>query len=163
VSVLNTVSFGLAGWQTATSAQFDAGIASLMFRQQLWGYPVGLFIHVPDLTGPQVWGLVASLKNHGSTVMLNTDLRDWIVSGLPVPGGTPAGSYYAFPTIGAADFTRLATSPDVGRGIAIAPIGSTTFDYDLNGAHRTGNWDIGAYQLTGSKLTGAKLAGAKLN
>ena len=150
VGLMNVVSFGMAGWNGITAAQMDAGIESLIFRQKLWGYPVGLFIHMPDLSGAQIFQVLSGLSNHGSTVKLNTELRDWMLgSWTVIPNTTPSAAYFQVPQLGAAfSAARTAISPDVGAGTP------TSYPVDINGVQRVGAWDIGAYQLQKSVFGG---------
>ena len=152
VGVMNTVSFGMAGWKTNTAAQMDAGIDNLIFRQNLWGYPVGLFIHMPDLTSAQMYQVLAALRSHGATVKLNTELRDWMLgSWTVVPNTTPSGVYYQLPQSGGAfSAARSALSPDIGKGQNLG----APYNFDINGVQRTGAWDIGAYQFASAALGG---------
>lgn len=157
VGLMNIVSLGMAAWNTSTAAQMDAGTNCLVFRQKLWGYPVGLFIHMPDLTGSQILQTLAGLTNHGATVKLNTQLRDWMLSSWTViPNTTPAAAYYQLPQPGAAfSAVRTAMSPDVGAGQNLG----APYDYDINGVRRTEAWDIGAYQRVNVILGGGTGSG----
>ncbi len=152
VGLMNVVSFGMAAWNVNTAAQMDAGINSLMFRQKLWGYPAGLFIHMPDLTGAQIFQVLSGLSNHGSTVKLNTELRDWMLgSWTVIPNTTPSAAYFQLPQPGGAfNAARTAMSPDVGAGQNVG----APYNYDINGVQRAGAWDIGAYQLQKAVLGG---------
>lgn len=152
VGLMNVVSFGMAAWNGNTAAQMDAGIDSLIFRQKIWGYPVGLFIHMPDLSGTQIFQVLSGLNNHGATVKLNTELRDWILGNWTViPNTTPSGVYFQLPQPGGAfNAARTAMSPDVGAGQNVG----APYNYDINGVQRTWAWDIGAYQLQKAALGG---------
>jgi hypothetical protein len=163
IDALGFQSYGIASFHGYTAAQIDGFIQALLFRQKLWGYPVGIFIHNSELTATEVGYVLDALANHGATVMRNSDLIAWLnaqpvasVTGTP---GQPGAYRTAPPSGGPFAPTRLPTSPDVGAGQNLAFLG-TSFEYDLNGIHRSGNWDIGAYQMPQAKLQGAQLAGA---
>jgi hypothetical protein len=157
VGLMNIVSFGMVGWNTNTSAQMDVGLDSLMFRQKLWGYPIGLYIHMPDFTGTQIFQTLAGLGNHGSTVKLNTELRDWMLgSWTAIPNTTPSGVFFQLPQSGPAfSAVRTVLSPDIGAGQNLG----APWNYDINGVQRTGAWDIGAYQMENAVLGGGAGSG----
>ena len=164
VNVQNIVSLAVAPWGAAngtalTQAQFDARVAALVFKQRLWGYPAGLFVHAPDLNATEVGYLVAGLQGHGATVMRNSDLQAWISSGSAVPG--TSGTFYQSGQTGPdAAFARLVGSQDQGVGEYLG----AGYQYDLNGKLRGDtNWDIGAYSVgaaPGSRWSGARWSGA---
>jgi len=59
MNLQNIVSLAATPWGAAsgaalTQAEFDARVAALVFKQKLWGYPVGLFVHAPDLNAAEV-------------------------------------------------------------------------------------------------------------
>jgi hypothetical protein len=147
--VLNILSQGLVpGYQNLGYQQMRSRVSQDVFKNALWGRPIGYFWHVNELRPDEVANFADALVQGGATLESNTQLVNILLSCQPndvVPVGYVLGSYYVCAGSGTeADFRPTLNSPvkDVGANLG------AEYQYDLMGISQntfgTG-WEIGAY------------------
>ncbi len=119
-----------------------------LFKNALWGRPIGYFWHVNELRPDEVENMMDALVQGGATLESNTQMVNLLLgcsANDAVPAGYVAGSYYVCPSNGVeADFRPTANSPVRDRG---ANMGAE-YQYDLMGINQNlfgTQWEIGAY------------------
>jgi hypothetical protein len=147
--VLNILSQGMApNYQGLTYRQLRNRVSQDLFKNALWGRPIGYFWHVNELRPDEVENFMDALVQGGATLKSNTQmvnlLRSCTANDL-VPEGYVAGSYYACPGNGVeADFRPTANSPVNDAGVNLG----AEYQYDLQGINQNSvgtRWEIGAY------------------
>gem|GEM_PF-742469 len=162
INVEDITSFGVnPSWQGlfgVTPALLNQKIQALVWKEEVWGVPWGIFWHNQELVqndpvgGTEITNLIQDFKNAGATVLKNTDLVNWITSGTQAAGVLPVdGNYYyksaaanAYGATGGIDFRPTASSPvvDTGANLGVA------YEIDLNGINQNSygsGWEIGAH------------------
>ena len=147
--VYNILSQGIVPtYQGLSSAQMRNRIAQDLFKNALWGRPVGYFWHVGELRPDEVVNLADALVQGGAVLESNTSLVNLLRScsaNSNVPDGYVAGSYFVCPGRGVeADFRPTANSPVRDAGVNLG----AEFQYDLMGINQNSfgtGWEIGAY------------------
>jgi hypothetical protein len=147
--VFNILSQGMVpNYQGLTYRQFRNRVSQDLFKNALWGRPIGYFWHINELRPDEVENFMDALKQGGATLKSNTQMVNFLRSCAAndvVPAGYVAGSYYACPGNGVeADFRPTANSPVNGVG---ANLGAE-YQYDLMGINQNSvgaGWEIGAY------------------
>jgi hypothetical protein len=147
--VFNILSQGVVpNYQGLTYQQMRNRVRQDLFKNALWGRPIGYFWHVNELRPDEVANFMDALVQGGATLKSNTQMVNFLLSCQPndvVPSGYVAGSYYACPSSGTeADFRPTVNSPirDVGLNLG------AEYQYDLLGINQNSfgsGWDIGAY------------------
>ena len=157
--VENVTSFGVnPSWMGLTPASLQQKVQALVWKEQVWGVPWGIFWHynattqAGELSATEVTNLIADLQASGATILKNTDLVNWILGGTLSQGtGTTDGNFYykspalnAFSSNGALDFRPTAASPvvDAGQNLGAA------YQIDINGVNQNSwgsGWEIGAH------------------
>jgi hypothetical protein len=156
-NVQDITSFGVnPSWQGSsgvTPAMLNQKIQALVWKEQVWGVPWGVFWHNQELTqndptgGTEITNLIQDFKNAGATVMTNTSLVNWLTSGTLAAGtGVTDGNYYykSAATSMNLDFRPTAQSPVVNAGQNLG----SAYAIDINGINQNsyGNaWEIGAH------------------
>lgn len=160
----NILSQGInPNFQNLTYSQMRHQMWVDLFKNALWGRPIGFFFHVYELPYDQVENMFDALREGGATFISNTafvnklltspcaanDAVPPIVSALDKGPGYVAGSFYTCPSTGVeADWRETANSPTLGTGTS-AP--GANYQYDLMGNLRS-TWDMGAYQYVPMSL-----------
>jgi hypothetical protein len=145
----NILSQGMVpNYQGLTYQQFRNRIDQDLFKNALWGRPIGYFWHVNELRPDEVENFMDALVQGGATLESNTQMVNFLLSCTAndvVPAGYLAGSYYVCPSSGVeADFRPTVNSPVRDAGVNLG----TEYQYDLLGINQNLNgtgWEIGAY------------------
>ena len=147
--VLNILSQGVVpNYQNLSYQQLRNRVSQDLFKNALWGRPIGYFWHVNELRPDEVANFMDALVQVGATLESNTQMVNVLLSCQPndvVPAGYVPGSYYVCPSSGVeADFRPTVNSPvrDVGANLG------AEYQYDLLGINQNSygaGWEIGAY------------------
>jgi hypothetical protein len=167
-NVQNITSFGVnpswMGVSGVTPAILNQKIQALVWKESVWGVPWGIFWHLNELTqddpvgGTEITNLIQDFKNSGATVLTNTGLVNWLLSGTEETG-TDGNDYYALPaTSMALDFRPTENSPvvDAGENLGAA------YELDINGVNQNSygsGWEIGAHVYEGYSAYGGGTGG----
>ena len=162
-NVQNITSFGVnpswMGVSGVTPAMLNQKIQALVWKESVWGVPWGIFWHLNELTnddpvgGTEITNLIQDFKNSGATVLTNTGLVNWLLSGTQ-ESGTDGNYYHALPaTSMTLDFRPTKNSPvvDVGENLGAA------YELDINGVNQNtygSGWEIGAHVYEGYAVYG---------
>ncbi len=147
--VLNILSQGIVpNYQGLTYQQMRNRVSQDLFKNALWGRPIGYFWHVNELRPDEVANFMDAVVQGGATLESNTQMVEFLLgctANDAVPSGYVAGSYYVCPSTGLeADFRPTANSPVRDKG-AILP---AEYQYDLMGINQNSfgsSWEMGAY------------------
>ena len=147
--VFNVLSQGIVlYYQGLSYQQMRNRVSQDLFKNALWGRPIGYFWHVNELRPDEVENFMDAFVQGGATLESNTQMVNLLLSCQPndvVPSGYVAGSYYVCPSSGEeADFRPTVNSPvrDVGANLGVE------YQYDLLGINQNSfgsGWEIGAY------------------
>jgi hypothetical protein len=147
--VFNILSQGIApSFQNLSYQQMRNRVSQDVFKNALWGRPIGYFWHVNELRPDEVANFMDALVQAGATLESNTQMVNYLLSCEPndvVPSGYVPGSYYVCPASGVeVDFLPTVNSPvrDVGANLG------AEYQYDLMGINQNSfgtGWEIGAY------------------
>ena len=154
-NVQNITSFGVnPSWQGLQPTALNQKIQALVWKEQVWGVPWGIFWHLNELTnndpvgGTEITNLIQDFKTSGATIQTNTGLVNWLSGGTQVTG-TDGNSYYVLPaTSMTLDFRPTKSSPVVAAGQNLG----TAYALDINGVKQNSNgsrWEIGAHVYQG--------------
>jgi hypothetical protein len=145
----NILSQGIVpNYQGLSYQQMRNLVSQDVFKNALWGRPIGYFWHVNELRPDEVENFMDALVQVGATLMSNTQMVNLLLSchaNDVTPPGYVAGSYYACAGSGAdADFRPTVNSPvrDAGANLGVE------YQYDLTGINQNSygaKWEIGAY------------------
>jgi hypothetical protein len=147
--VFNILSQGaVPNYQGLTYQQIRNRVSQDLFKNALWGRPIGYFWHVNELRPDEVANFMDALVQGGATLESNTQMVNVLLSCQPndvVPSGYVQGSYYVCASSGTeADFRPTVNSPVKDAG---ANLGAE-YQYDLLGINQNlygAGWEIGAY------------------
>jgi len=147
--VLNILSQGIVpNYQSLSYQQIRNRVNQDLFKNALWGRPIGYFWHVNELRPDEVANFMDALVQGGATLESNTQMVNVLLSCQPndvVPSGYVSGSYYVCASSGTeADFRPTVNSPVKDAG---ANMGAE-YQYDLLGINQNlygARWEIGAY------------------
>ena len=147
--VFNILSQGIVPYyQGLTYQQMRNRVSQDLFKNALWGRPIGYFWHVSELRPDQVENFMDAFVQGGATLLSNTQMVNLLLSCQAndvVPSGYVAGSYYVCPSSGTeADFRPTANSPVRNVGLNLG----AEYQYDLLGINQNSygsGWAIGAY------------------
>jgi hypothetical protein len=162
-NVQNITSFGVnpswMGVTGVTPAMLNQKIQALVWKESVWGVPWGVFWHLNELVqddpvgGTEITNLIQDFKNSGATVLTNTGLVNWLLSGTQETG-TDGNYYYALPaTSMTLDFRPTKNSPVVDAGENLG----TAYELDINGVNQNSygtGWEIGAHVYEGYAVYG---------
>jgi hypothetical protein len=147
--VFNVLSQGIVpNYQGLTYQQMRNRVSQDLFKNALWGRPIGYFWHVNELRPDEVENFMDAFVQGGATLESNTQMVNFLLSCQAndvVPSGYVAGSYHVCPSSGVeADFRPTVNSPvrDVGLNLG------AEYQYDLLGINQNSNgsgWEIGSY------------------
>ena len=147
--VLNILSQGaVPNYQGLSYQAMRNRVSQDLFKNALWGRPIGYFWHVNELRPDEVANFMDALVQGGATLESNTQMVNVLLSCQPndvVPTGYMSGSYYVCAGSGAAaDFRPTVNSPvrDAGANLG------AEYQYDLLGINQNSygsGWEIGAY------------------
>lgn len=147
--VLNILSQGaVPNYQGLSYQAMRNRVSQDLFKNALWGRPIGYFWHVNELRPDEVANFMDALVQGGATLESNTQMVNVLLSCQPndvVPTGYVPGSYYVCAGSGAeADFRPTVNSPvrDAGANLG------AEYQYDLLGINQNlygAGWEIGAY------------------
>jgi hypothetical protein len=149
--------------QNLTYLQMRRLLWADLFKNALWGRPIGIFWHINELPPDQVENLIDGLEQGGATLLSNTALVNFLISSCHANDTTPpvgvgdtgssyvARSFYTCPGTGLeADWRPTVNSPTNGWG---ADLGSP-WNTDILGNPRGSSWDIGAYAYVPTSMGG---------
>ncbi len=147
--VLNILSQGaVPNYQGLSYQAMRNRVSQDLFKNALWGRPIGYFWHVNELRPDEVANFMDALVQGGATLESNTQMVNFLLSCQAndvVPAGYVAGSYYVCASSGVeADFRPTVNSPVKDAG---ANLGAE-YQYDLMGINQNSygvGWEIGAY------------------
>jgi hypothetical protein len=147
--VFNILSQGIVpNYQNLSYQQMRNRVSQDVFKNALWGRPIGYFWHVNELRPDEVANFMDALVQGGATLESNTQIVNFLLSCQPndvVPSGYVSGSYYVCASSGTeADFRPTVNSPVKDAG---ANLGAE-YQYDLLGINQNlygAGWEIGAY------------------
>jgi hypothetical protein len=147
--VFNILSQGVVpNYQGLTYQAMRNRVSQDLFKNALWGRPIGYFWHVNELRPDEVANFMDALVQGGATLESNTQMVNLLLSCQSndvVPSGYVSGSYYVCPSSGTeADFRPTVNSPVKDAG---ANLGAE-YQYDLLGINQNlygAGWEIGAY------------------
>ena len=147
--VFNILSQGVVpNYQNLSYQQMRNRVSQDVFKNALWGRPIGYFWHVNELRPDEVANFMDALVQGGATLESNTQMVNLLLSCQAndvVPPGYVPGSYYVCPSRGVeADFRPTVNSPvrDAGANLG------AEYQYDLLGINQNSfgsGWEIGAY------------------
>ena len=147
--VLNILSQGaVPNYQGLSYQAMRNRVSQDLFKNALWGRPIGYFWHVNELRPDEVANFMDALVQGGATLESNTQMVNVLLACQAndvVPTGYVAGSYYVCAGSGAAaDFRPTVNSPvrDAGANLG------AEYQYDLMGINQNlygAGWEIGAY------------------
>jgi hypothetical protein len=147
--VFNIVSQGVVpSYQQLSYQEMRHRVSQDLFKNALWGRPIGYFWHVNELRPDEVANFIDALVQGGATLKSNTQMVSLLLSCQPndvVPLGYVPGSYYVCPSSGVeADFRPTVNSPvrDAGTNLG------AEYQFDLLGINQNSygtGWEIGAY------------------
>jgi hypothetical protein len=104
--------------------------------------PIGLFLHVGELSSHQVAVMLDVLKASGATLMTDTQLVNYLLGTHHVAGTT----LYADSATGNVDARPLPGSPVVDQGSSL----SAEYKFDLLGIDQSlfgSGWEMGAFAM----------------
>ena len=147
--VFNILSQGIVpNYQNLSYQQMRNRVSQDVFKNALWGRPIGYFWHVNELRPDEVANFMDALVQGGATLESNTQMVNVLLSCQPndvVPSGYVSGSYYVCASSGTeADFRPTVNSPVKDAGANLG----TEYQYDLLGINQNlygAGWEIGAY------------------
>lgn len=156
----NITSFGVnPSWMGITPTALNQHIEALIWKEQVWGVPWGIFWHLNELTqddpvgGTEITNLIQAFKNAGANVLTNTALVNWVLAGTQETGSD--GNYYyklaaahAFTPTAGLDFRPTKNSPVVDAGENLG----TAYAIDIDGVNQNNygsGWEIGAHVYQG--------------
>jgi hypothetical protein len=147
--VFNILSQGVVpNYQNLTYQQMRNLVSQDVFKNALWGRPIGYFWHVNELRPDEVENFMDALVQAGAALESNTQMMNFLHScqaNDAVPSGYIAGSFYVCPSSGTeADFRPTLNSPVRDAGLNLGP----EYQYDLMGINQNSfgsGWEIGAY------------------
>lgn len=147
--VLDILSQGVVpNYQNLSYRQMRSRVRQDVFKNALWGRPIGYFWHVNELRPDEVANFMDALVQGGATLKSNTQMTNLLLACQTndvVPSGYVAGSYFVCASNGVeADFRPTVNSPVRDAGVNLG----AEYQFDLLGinqsAYGTG-WEIGAY------------------
>lgn len=155
--VLNILSQGMVpSYQGLSYQQTRNRIAQDVFKNALWGRPIGYFWHVNELRADEVANMADALVQAGATMKSNTQLVNVLLGCSAndlAPSGYVARSYFVCASNGVeADFRPTVNSPvrDAGANLG------AEFRFDLMGIDQNAfgsGWEMGAYAYVPESLT----------
>ncbi len=147
--VFNVLSQGVVpNYQNLGYQQMRNRVSQDLFKNALWGRPIGYFWHVNELRPDEVANFMDALVQGGAMLESNTQMVNLLLSCAQndvVPTGYEPGSYYVCPSSGLeADFRPTVNSPvrDAGTNLG------AEYQYDLLGINQNSfgsGWEVGAY------------------
>lgn len=147
--VFNILSQGVVpNYPNLSYQQMRNRVSQDVFKNALWGRPIGYFWHVNELRPDEVANFMDALVQGGAKLESNTQMVNFLVACQAndvVPAGYVSGSYYVCPSSGTeADFRPTVNSPvrDMGANLG------AEYQYDLLGINQNSfgaGWEIGAY------------------
>ncbi len=147
--VFNILSQGVVpNYQNLSYQQMRNRVSQDVFKNALWGRPIGYFWHVNELRPDEVANFVDALVQGGATLESNTQMVNLLLACQAndvVPSGYVTGSYYVCPSNGVeADFRPTVNSPVKDTGVNLG----AEYQFDLMGINQNlygAGWEIGAY------------------
>jgi hypothetical protein len=155
--VYNILSQGVVpNYQNLSYQQLRNRLSQDLFKNAIWGRPIGYFWHVNELRPDEVANFADALVQGGATLESNTQMVNLLLScqaNDEVPAGYVAGSFYVCAGNGIeADFRPTMNSPVKDAGVNLG----VEYQYDLLGINQnlfgTG-WEIGAYAYVPENVT----------
>jgi hypothetical protein len=150
--VFNILSQGIVPkYQGLSYQQMRNRVRQDVFKNALWGRPIGYFWHVNELRPDEVENFMDALVQGGATLESNTQMVNLLLAcqqNNVAPTGYVAGSYYVCGGSGAeTDFRPTVNSPDKVKDGGFPYLGAE-YQYDLMGIKQNSfgtGWGIGAY------------------
>jgi hypothetical protein len=149
--VFNILSQGIVpNYQGLSYQQMRNRVSQDLFKNALWGRPIGYFWHVNELRPDEVTNFADALVQGGAALESNTGLVNFLLGCtandiVPQGYGYVPGSFYVCPSSGVeADFRPTVNSPVPNPLLNLG----ATYQYDLMGINRNlfaAGWEMGAY------------------
>jgi hypothetical protein len=147
--VFNILSQGVVpNYQGLSYQTLRNRVSQDLFKNALWGRPIGYFWHVNELRPDEVENFMDGLVEGGATLESNTQMVEFLLSceaNDVVPSGYVPGSYYVCASSGTeANFRPTVNSPVTDMGMSLG----AEYQYDLLGINQNSygtGWEIGAY------------------
>jgi hypothetical protein len=147
--VYNILSQGIVpNYQNLSYQQLRNRVSQDIFKNALWGRPIGYFWHVNELRPDEVANFMDGLVQGGATLESNTQMTEILLAcqaNDQVPAGYVPGSYFVCGGNGVeADFRPTVNSPIRDAGLNLG----SEYQYDLMGINQNAygpGWEIGAY------------------
>ncbi|MGA2002945.1 MAG: hypothetical protein ABSG70_06175 [Terriglobales bacterium] len=149
--VFNILSQGIVpNYQGLSYQQMRNRVSQDLFKNALWGRPIGYFWHVNELRPDEVTNFADALVQGGAALESNTGLVNFLLGCtandiVPQGYGYVPGSFYVCPSSGVeADFRPTVNSPVPNPLLNLG----ATYQYDLMGTNRNlfaAGWEMGAY------------------
>jgi hypothetical protein len=163
--VQNITSFGVnPSWMGLLPSVLNQKIQALVWKEEVWGVPWGIFWHLNELTnsdpvgGTEITNLIQDFKASGATIQTNTSLVNWLLGGTQETG-TDGNYYYKSPATNMTlDFRPTKNSPVVDAGQNLG----TAYEIDINGVNQNSygsGWEIGAHVYQGYAMYGGGASG----
>lgn len=154
--IQNITSFGVnPSWQSLSAGALLQKVQALIWKEQVWGVPWGIFWHFNELTSTEITRLIADLLSSGATIQSNTDLVNWLATGT-LESGSDGNFYYKSAATGnGLDLRPTASSPVVDAGQNLG----SNYRIDLNGIDQNSygsGWEIGAHAYIPTSVYGVK-------
>jgi hypothetical protein len=153
-NVQDITSFGVnPSWQGLAPASLNQKIQALVWKEQVWGVPWGIFWHYQELSSTEITNMIQDFKNGGATILTNTALVNLLLGGT-LETGSDGNTYYKSPTASMTlDFAPTVNSPvvDAGENLGAA------YELDINGVNQNSygtGWEIGAHVFAGYSFYG---------
>ncbi len=158
--MFNILSQGIVpNYQGLSYQQMRNLVSQDVFKNALWGRPIGYFWHVNELRPDEVENFMDALVQGGATLESNTRMVNFLLS-CPANDATPpgyvAGSYYVcagewggggFPAHG--EFTGEGCGSESGDGVSIRSVGNQQKPYPAG-------WEIGAYAYVAESFSAGR-------
>jgi hypothetical protein len=158
--VFNVLSQGaVPNYQGLTYVGMRHRVSQDLFKNALWGRPIGYFWHVNELRPDEVENFMDALVQGGASLKSNSQMVNFLLSCTAndqTPAGYVAGSYYVCPALELgveADFRPTVNSPVVDKGAIL----DSQFQYDLMGVNQNSfgtKWEMGAYAYVPESVGG---------
>ncbi len=149
--VFNILSQGIVpNYQGLSYQQMRNRVSQDLFKNALWGRPIGYFWHVNELRPDEVTNFADALVQGGAALESNTGLVNFLLGCtandiVPQGYGYVPGSFYVCPSSGVeADFRPTVNSPVPNPLLNLG----AAYQYDLMGINRNlfaAGWEMGAY------------------
>jgi len=157
--VFNILSQGVVpNYQHLSYQAMRNQVSQDLFKNALWGRPIGYFWHVNELRPDEVENFMDALVQGSAALESNTQMVNFLLTCQQndlAPSGYVAGSYRVCSVSGMrADFRPTVNSPVRDAGVNLG----AEYEYDLMGINQNSygtGWEIGAYAFVPGSFSAA--------